>query len=125
MTALAVDLMGVGLAQEQAVRLGYSTSTTIAGVGTAQSGGAAIPADTTNVAATTGSGQTAFVLPSGAELMSSYLVRNTSSTAALVYPQSGGYINAASQNASVSIAQNLARLFIRVSADRWISFLAA
>ena len=125
MTALAVDLMGAAMPQEQATRLGFSATTTIAGVGTAQSGGAAIPASINNVAATTGSGQTALVLPSAAESMSCYLVRNTSSTAALVYPPSGGYINAASQNASVSIAQNLARLFIRVSTDRWISFLTA
>lgn len=123
--ALAVDLMGVGLPQEQASRIGLSNATTLAGVGTAQSGGKAIPASVTNVVATTDTGQTAFVLPSAAELFLPYLVRNSSSTAALVFPQTSGYINAASQNASVSIAQNLARIFIRVSTDRWISFLAA
>lgn len=123
--SLAVDLMGVGLPQEQATRIGLSNPTTLAGVGTAQSGGKAIPASVTNVVATTDTGQTAFVLPSAAELFSTYLVRNSSSTAALVFPQTSGYINAASQNASVSIAQNLARLFIKVSTDRWISFLAA
>lgn len=123
--SLAVDLMGAGLPQEQATRLGFSAATTIAGVGTAQSGGAAIPAGVNNVAATTGSGQTALVLPGAAELFVPYFVRNTSSTTALVFPQSSGYINAASQNASVSIAQNLARIFYRVSTDRWISFLAA
>jgi len=125
MPALAVDLMGTGLAQEQATRLGFSEVTTIAGIGTAQSGGAAIPNFVNNVAATTASGQTALVLPSDAELMVPYLVRNTTSTAALVFPPTGGYINAAAQNASVSVAQNLARMFIRVTSDRWISFLTA
>lgn len=125
MPALAVDLMGVGLPQEQAVRLGTSDLTTIAGVGTAQSGGAAIPAQTTNVLATTAGGQTALVLPADAELEIPYMVTNSSSTAALVYPPSGGAINAAGSNASVSIAQNLARIFIRKSATRWVSFLAA
>ncbi len=123
--ALATDLMGVGLASEQALRLGFNNPLTVAGVGTAQSGGAAINAQSTNVVATTDTGQTAFVLPAAAELFSVYLVRNSSSTAALVFPQTSGYINAAAQNASVSIAQNVARLFIKVSADRWISFLAA
>lgn len=123
--SLATDLMGVGMASEQAIRLGYSAPTTIAGVGTAQSGGAAIPQLVNNVVATTDTGQTALVLPSTAELFMPYLVRNSSSTAALVFPQSSGYINAAAQDASVSIAQNLARVFYRVSTDRWISFLTS
>lgn len=121
--ALAVDLMGVGLPQEQATRLGLADVTTLAGVGTAQSGGAAIR--TTNTKLTTSSGQTAAVLPSDAELFLPYLVRNSTSTTGLVYPPSGATINAASADASVSIAQNLARIFIRVGALTWISFLTA
>lgn len=120
--SLAADLAGIGLAPEQALRLGYTPST-LAGVGTAQSGGAAI--STNYITATTDTGQTALVLPSSAELQVPYIVRNSSSTTALVFPPVGGYINAASQNASVSVAQNLARMFIRVSTDRWISFLTA
>lgn len=125
MPALAVDLMGVGLPQTQAVRLGASALTTLAGVGTAQVGGKAIPAQTNNVLATTASGQTAFVLPSDAELEVPYSVTNSTSDAALIFPPSGGAINAASADASVSIAINLTRLFIRKSATRWVSFLAA
>ena len=120
--SLAADLAGLGIPPEQAIRLGY-TPATIAGVGTAQVGGAAI--NTNLVLATTSSGQTAFVLPSGAELMVPYIVVNTTSTAALIFPPSGGAINAAAADASVSIAQNLARIFLRVSTTRWISFLAA
>ncbi|MND34764.1 hypothetical protein D3C80_253860 [compost metagenome] len=120
--SLATDLAGIGLAPEQALRLGY-TKTTKAGVGTAQSGAAAI--STNLIVATTASGQTAFVLPSTAELMVPYIVVNTSATAALVFPPSGGAINAAGANASVSIAQNVSRVFYRVDTTRWISFLAA
>ncbi len=122
---LAVDLIGIGMPPEQAVRLGFSTLTTIAGAGTAQVGGTAIPVDVSNVLATTGASDTALVLPSGAELEVPYMVTNSSATTALVYPPSSGTINAASANASVSIAQNLARIFIRKSSTRWISFLAA
>lgn len=125
MTALAVDLMGVGMPQEQATRLGLSDLTTIAGVGTAQSGGAAIPAGTTNVLATTASGQTALVLPATAEIGATYLVTNSSATTALVFPPSGGAINAAAADASASVAQNLARTFTRLSSTRWVSFLTA
>lgn len=123
--SLAVDLMGVGLPQEQATRLGFSALTTLAGVGTAQSGGKAIPSSVNNVLATTAGGQTAFVLPSDAELEVPYMVTNSSSTTALVFPPSGGAINAASADASVTVAQNLARLFIRKSSTRWVSFLTA
>ena len=123
--SLAIDLIGVGLAPEQANRLGFSVATTVVGVGTAQTGAANIVNGSTNVITTTDTGTTAFVLPSNAEMFLAYLVRNPSATAALIFPPSGAYINAASQNASVSIAQNLARIFYRVSSDRWISFLAA
>lgn len=122
--SLAVDLVGIGMPPEQAVRLGFSTLTTVAGVGTAQSGGAAIAKDTNNVLATTSSGQTALVLPD-AELEVPYMVTNSTATAALVFPPSGGAINAAGANASVSIAVDLARIFIRKSSTRWVSFLAA
>ena len=123
--SLAVDLLGVGMPPEQGSRLGYSALTTIAGVGTAQVGAAAIPNFTNNVLATTAGGATAFVLPSTAELNMPYLVTNSTATAALVFPPSGGAINAAAADASVSIAVNLARIFIRLSSTRWISFLAA
>lgn len=120
--SLAADLAGVGMVPEQAIRLGY-TNTAKAGVGTAQSGAASF--STNLITATTAVGQTAFVLPSNAELMVPYILVNTSATAALVFPPSGGAINAAGANNSVSVAQNLARIFLRVSSTRWISFLAA
>jgi len=123
--SLAVDLMGVGLPQEQATRIGTSDLTTIAGVGTAQVGAAAIPAQTTNVLATTAVGQTALVLPADAELEQWYMVTNSTATAALVFPPTGGAINAAGANNAVPIATDLARIFIRKSSTRWVSFLAA
>lgn len=120
---LKVDLMGTGLPSQQAVLLGFDPLTTQAGVGTAQSG--ASPIISNNILATTTAGQTAFVLPADAVLEVPYIVTNSTATAALVFPPSGGTINAASANASVSIAQNLARMFIRKSATRWVSFLTA
>lgn len=123
--SLATDLGGVGMPMEQALRLGTSALTTIAGVGTAQVGAAAIPLLTNNVLATTAGGQTAFVLPAAAEIDVPYSVVNSTATAALVFPPSGGAINAAATDASVSIAQNLGRIFIRKSSTRWISLLTA
>lgn len=122
--SLAQDLGGVGMPMEQALRVGFNTGT-LAGVGTAQSGGKAIPKDVNFVTATTDSGQTAFVLPSSAELLMPYMVYCYSATTALVFPHSGGDINAAGTNNSVTIATTLARVFYRVSSTHWISFLAA
>lgn len=122
--SLAKDLIGVAMVPEQALRLGY-TPTTLAGVGTAQSGGKAIPTIANFITATTAVGQTAFVLPSAAELMVPYIVYNSSSTAALVFPPTSGAINAAGANASVSVAQNISRIFMRLSTNQWASWLAA
>ncbi len=122
---LATDLMALSIPAQPATYIGASALTTIAGVGTAQSGGAAIPKGVTNVLATTSGGQTALVLPSTMELEVAYSVTNSSSTTALVFPFSGGAINAASTDASVNVAQNLTRTFIRKSQTRIVSFLSA
>lgn len=121
---LAVDLMGVGIAAQPATYIGASALTTIAGVGTAQ-GGVVIPRTVTNVLATTSAGETALTLPADMELEVAYSVTNSSSTAALVFPFSGGAINAVAGDSSVSIGQNLTRLFIRKDATRIVSFLSA
>lgn len=121
--SLAKDLAGIGMVPEQAVRLGF-TDTTLAGIGTTQPTAAVIKSNL--VTATTAVGQTAFVLPSNAELMVPYIVVNSSATAALIFPPTSGSINGGTvTTGSVSLAQNLARVFYRVSSTRWISFLAA
>lgn len=125
MPALSSDLGGLGLPMELANRVGYSALTSLTGVGTAQVGGTAIPNFTNNVSTVTAGGATAFVLPALAELEVPYFVYNPSATTALVFPHVGGSINAAATNASVNIATLLARVFIRKSANVWISFLAA
>lgn len=123
--SLAVDLMGVGLPQEQAVRLGFSALTTIAGAGTTQGAATAIPKDTNNVLATTAGGATALRLPSDAELNIPYVVTNSSSTAALIFPPTSGTINAQSANASFSVSENQSAVFERLSATRWVAYSTA
>jgi len=123
--ALATDLMGVGLQQEQAVRLGYSDATAVTAAGTTTGTATPLNGSVTNVALTTAASQTGLRLPANAELMSVYIVRNVAATAANIYPHTGGSINASAQDAAVTLAQNLARIFIRVAADRWVSFLSA
>ena len=120
--SLATDLMGVGLPQEQATRLGYTAATTLAGVGTSQSGARTIPNMVNNVAGTTTGGQTAFVVDAAVELTMPYLFRNTSSTTALLFPPVGGAFNAGSDNASISVAQNQSILFWRQTATKFVAF---
>lgn len=123
--ALAVDLMGVGLPQEQANRLGLSNATAVTAAGTTTGAATVLDASVTNVSLTAASSQTGLRLPADAELFSTYLVRNVSSTTANIYPNTGGYLNAGSQDGAVTLAQNLGRLFIYVGSSRWLSFLTA
>lgn len=115
--ALAVDLMGVGLPQEQAVRLGVSAWTTVAGVGTAQSGAAAIK--TNNIFATTASGQTAFVLLSTMELEGIVEFYNSTATTALVYPPIGGFFNGQSVNTAFAVPQGASVVITKKSATKF------
>lgn len=117
--SLAADLMGVGLPQAQASRIGLSNLTTIAGAGTTQGAGAAIVNGVTNVLGTTAGGATAFTLPILAELELPYVFRNSSATAALVFPPVGGIFNAQSVDTSYSVAQGQTAIFTRKTQTGW------
>jgi hypothetical protein len=114
--SLKTDLMGVGVAPELAQRIGLDIAT-LAGIGTAQSGAAAIVAELT--IGTTAGGATAFVLPSTAELAKPYIFVNSSATSALLFPPTSGAINGGSANASISIEQDGVVMLWRVSATAW------
>lgn len=116
MSRLKSDLTALGMPPELADRLGLEIAT-VAGVGTSQSGAAAITKPIT--LGTTSGGQTAFVLPADAELLEEFEFTNTSATAALLFPPSGGAINGGSANASISVAQNQSVRLRRVSTTSW------
>lgn len=117
------NLMGSGLPSALAGQLGMTVATA-AGVGTAQATATSIPRGSL-ILATTAGGATAFVLSSLIEINSGVRFYNMSSTTALVFPPSGGAIDNGSTDASVSIAQNRGRLFIRTGTLTWISFYGA
>lgn len=121
--ALSQDLTGLGLPPALADYLGVEIQLQLAGVGTSQSGAAAITKRVTTV--TTSSGQTAAVLPSSAPLGSVWEVYNESSTAALLFPPSGGAIDGGSADASVNIAQNKGRAVRRLSSTVWRTVYSA
>lgn len=118
MTSSATTLMGVGIPDVAAKKLG-NTIRTIAGVGTAQTGAAALTVN--SVIATTSGGATAFVLTTTWEIGDTVTVYNSSATTALIYPQSGGAIDGGSTDASVTITQNGSRTFQRMTSTSWRS----
>jgi hypothetical protein len=109
--AIIPNLMGVGFSSAQAGAVGLTPSATVAGAGTAQkTDSAAITASNLlalglNIVTTAG-GQTAVQIPSTMPVGGEMWINNTSATAALLFPPSGGTINGGSADASFSVAQN-------------------
>lgn len=116
--AKVADLMGLGMPPGQADQLGF-TPMTSAGAGTAQAGATLIGSNL--VTGTTSGGATAFVLPGPTRPWGPIWFTNSSSTAALVYPDTGAAIDNNSANSSVSVVQYETRAFIRTSTTQWIS----
>lgn len=124
--ALSTDLMGLGTAAAAAGRIGHPPKTTLAGVGTSQTGAAVIL--TTNTVGTTTGGQTAFILPAASTapaVAKEYYFVNKSSTAALVFPPSDGGTLNGSTSASVSCAQYKLTIFWQASGGEWYADISA
>ena len=122
MVASTSKLIGMGEAPGLAKLVG-NTVQSLAGVGTAQTGAKAIAVN--NALLTTAGGATAFVLSDIWGIGDEVTVFNTSATAALVYPPSGGAFDGGSTDASVSLAQNVDRTFIKTTATAWRSTTGA
>lgn len=120
--ALQSDLMGVGMPAALATLLG-NTPGTLAGAGTSQTGATQITSSMAQL--TTSSGQTAFVFRSTATITRLFFLYNSSSTTALIYPQSGGTIVGLSQDAAFSLAQNKCVIFWHWNSTTWVANLTA
>lgn len=118
------DLVGAHLYPGQAELLGYVIETT-AGTGTTQALGTVIGPELLMTRATTTGGATAFTLSASMPLGAPFYFTNTSATAALLFPPTGGAINGGSTNASVSVPQNMTLTVIRQSATAFIVTLSA
>ena len=124
--SLATDLMFAGMPVELSARLGSSDVTTIAGTGTTQATAASIPNFATSVFLTTENNQYCLILPSAAELMVPYVVACIGAVAPGIFPPVGGKINSEATDANVTITPaGGARVFLRLSSTRWISFVTA
>lgn len=119
--SLAVDLGGVGMPMEQALRLGF-TPANVTAAGTVAGTATQIPGIANQVFLTAAANQTGAMLPALAELMLPYIVTNISGIAGVIYPPTGGAING---GASVALAANASRMFMRLSATQWASWITA
>lgn len=121
--AASATLIGVGIPPRAARALGFPTPPTLAGVGTAQSGAAAISQNMTIVTAT--GGATAFVLPAAIAGSGPLVVYNSSGTSALVYPGSGKTFNGGSADAALTLPTLRSLVIFKTDATNWIAFFNA
>lgn len=115
----AANLIGVGIPPRQAQVLGFPTPPTLSGVGTAQSGAAAISQNFTVLSAT--GGATAFVMPAAIAGAGPFIVYNASGTSALVYPGSGNTWNGGSADAALTLPTLRSLVIYKSSATNWVA----
>lgn len=120
---LTSDLMGLGLPAPLAALDGFTVPAVAAGATTAQATATLLTGGINQI--TTTAGQTAVRLPADAPLATPIIVYNASSTAALVFPPTGGNINEAAANASFSVAQAKTTTFYRLTSTKWVAVLSA
>lgn len=125
MTFHTVNTLGAcGFFDQQARHLGLIPAA-IAAAGTTQGDAAAI---TATFITATGAANAGLKLPANPKQGDTWLVVNNDANTIKVYPPSGGAINAAADDAAVTIATELARLFVCYvggSTPKYVSFVAA
>jgi hypothetical protein len=124
--ATTKDLMGLGMAAELALRLGYQqVSVTASGTTQNSAGGLLKGVGNKIVLATVTSGQ-AITLPSAAAIGDEIIVDNISAAAGIIFPPTGGFINGNAVNAEVNMAADGTATskwrFVKTTATRWAAW---
>jgi len=119
--AIVKDLMGAGIPDQAAQRLGYTVAS-IAAAGSDNTDATTIlKVQTCTLVTPTGASQ-GVKLPADAELMQPYIIANVSSTAALVYPPTSGQINGdTATTGTVPLTARGTTICYRTSATGWIA----
>lgn len=124
--ALSVDLTGVGMPPEQALRLGYEL-VSVNAAGTTQGTAAAITGNGNIYAVVTpAASQQGVMLPANAEINSVVVIVPTAATPLItVYPPTGGTIDLLAANAGLAFTTaNKNAYFVKTSATNWRSFIS-
>lgn len=124
MSALANDLVGLGMPPVLASRVGV-TVRSITGAGTAQGGSSPTVYGGDVCLLTTAASQTACTLDSAFPVGETAEVYTITATTGLLFPPSGCTIDNGSADASVNIAQNKGRMIRRVSTTAFVTILGA
>jgi hypothetical protein len=121
MTSSITKLMGVGLPAQAAALLGFSTQLAQTATGTSsQANSLAVTANIVHV--TTAAANSGVRLPPASRTDIDFvLVRNDGASTLNIYPSSGETINALSADTAATAATTVGRLFIRVSATKWVA----
>ena len=115
----SAELIGLGVPPAQAKSLGFPTPPTLAGVGTAQVGAAAITRTMTIVTAT--GGATAFVMPAVIPGSGPFVIYNSSGTSALIYPGASKTFNGGSADAALTLPTLRSLVIYKTDATNWIA----
>lgn len=115
----SATLIGDGMPARQARSLGFPVPPTLAGVGTAQVGAAAISQNMTIVTAT--GGATAFVMPAAIPGAGPLVIYNSSGTSALIYPGASKTFNGGSADAALTLPTLRSLVIYKTDATNWIA----
>ncbi len=119
--AIVKDLMGAGLPDQAAQRLGFTVAD-IAAAGSSASDATTILKVQTVCQVTPTGGSQGVKLPSDAELMQPYIIANVSSTAALIYPPTSGQINGdTATSGTVPLTARGTTICYRTGVNTWIA----
>jgi hypothetical protein len=118
--AQATDIMGLGMAPQQASLLGHQVSALTA-TGSTQATAATMRSSLVEMTAT---GADGIILPTGASIGKEYYVFNSSASTGLVYVPVGDTLNT-TLNGSVSVATHKGVMLVQYKKGFWMSILTA
>lgn len=122
--ALAKDLMGVGLPDQAAVRVGYVQGTAV-GAGTTNADAFQLLKDATFLTVT-GAAASGFKVPADAELLRPYVIANADANAKLIYPGTGNSFNGdTATTGTVPLNANATTICWRTSPTTWVAMVGA
>ncbi len=122
--ALDRDLMGVGLPDSVARRVGLPSNLAVTAAGTTTADATVLSAQN-KVVTMTATGSDGIRFSTNMPLNTPHWVFNSSGSTGKVYPPTGGAINGGSTDAGLSVATLKTVVFIRISANVVISILTA
>jgi hypothetical protein len=122
--ALDKDLLGVGMPDAQARRVGLTANAAVIAAGTTTTDATVLKKEQ-KVVTMTATGSDGIRMPSDAELNTPYYIYNSSGSTGKVYPTSGATLNGGAADAALSMTTLKVAILMRLSTNVWIYNLTA